>query len=511
METEQELLSPENNYSEMKLPTPPRTTKESLYIILLIIGFVLTLVGFWQSERLLWNRIPYATGSGWGNRSPIFRVSLYTVEEMQGMINTYFALYLIGNILIGGFAIFLYTDILRNIWTDKTKKLTGAFSIISGIIWIFGFWMFQSIKFIGQLPAIDEENQSGSEWIYGDLENISSKISNIGRIFQFIFLAFFILSLVMLILKRERKKDEYGLSFFQKTWDFIKGLGLNFPFYVILIMYLIFTLFPVYLAIKISISTVGEINTQSAPAKALQSLIINYSSVLFAESQDEAAFFTSFFYSAIIGLGTGILGLSIAVSAAYALARFDFTGNKLMTYMILATQMFPGMILLIPQYVIWTTLGLTYNSDAPNVVIFGVLLASATGATAYCTWMMKGYFETVPIDIEEAAIIDGASRLRIFLKIALPLVKSGIVAVLLFTLISSWQDFVLARTFIGQGKTQSTLPLLFYNYQNSSAPDIPTFFELVAPYSILVALPIVIVFMLMQKSLASGAVAGGIK
>ncbi|MCK5342120.1 MAG: carbohydrate ABC transporter permease, partial [Candidatus Heimdallarchaeota archaeon] len=288
---------------------------------------------------------------------------------------------------------------------------------------------------------------------------------------------------------------------------FILGIFQNIPFYIILLLYLLFTLIPVYLAIKVSISTVSDLSLQINPTEPFFALIQNYSSVLFTVSLDEPAFSSAFMNSIIIGIGTGVLGLSVSLTAAYALARIDFGGNKFITSLILATQMFPGLILLIPQYVIWTNLGLLER----DLVVFGLLLASASGAAAYCTWMMKGYFETIPIDIEEAAYIDGAGRFATFIKIAIPLAKAGIVAVLVFTFITSWQEFVLARTFIGETDPRATLPLLFYNYQNTAVPAAPVFYELLAPYAVIVALPIVIFFMLLQKQLAAGAVAGGVK
>jgi ABC-type glycerol-3-phosphate transport system permease component len=261
----------------------------------------------------------------------------------------------------------------------------------------------------------------------------------------------------------------------------------------------------VVITLKISISTFSGVRNSSL-SEPLRAFIANYSSVAFTVSIDETQFGSAFIRSISLGLGTGLVGLTISISAAYALARFKFKGNKFMTFFILSTQMFPGLILLIPQYLIWSNLGLLKE----DIVIFGVLLASSTGAMAYCTWMMKGYFKSVPIEIEEAAIIDGAGRFGTFTRIALPLVKSGIIAVLLFTFITSWQDFVLARIFISQ-ETKQTLPLLFYNFQDMTKADAPVYFDLVAPYSIMVALPVVIFFILLQKDLAAGAVAGSVK
>ncbi|MHA1719834.1 MAG: carbohydrate ABC transporter permease, partial [Promethearchaeota archaeon] len=333
-----------------------------------------------------------------------------------------------------------------------------------------------------------------------------NSLSTIGLITAIIFTIIFISSLSLLFIYREKKnvnqpkeKSTSGSAIF--------SIFKNAPFYIILILYLIFTLLPVYLAIKVSLSSALDIANNANPSDPWYSLILNYSSVMFSVSVDEPAFYTAFMNSIFIGLGTGLIGLLISVSAAYSLARFKFKGNSFMTYLILATQMFPGMILLIPQYVIWKNLGLLTDS----MKLYGVLLASSTGSVAYCTWMMKGYFQTVPVDIEEAAIIDGATRFKTFAKIALPLVKSGMVAVMIFTFLTSWQDFVLARTFIGETDPKATLPLLFYNFQNTAAPDIPVYYELLAPYSILVALPVVIFFMLLQKQLAAGAVAGSVK
>ena len=124
--------------------------------------------------------------------------------------------------------------------------------------------------------------------------------------------------------------------------------------------------------------------------------------------------------------------------------------------------------------------------------------------------MMRGYFETIPLDIEEAATIDGSSRIGNFTRIAFPLAKAGLVAVLIFTFISSWQDFVLARTFL-RDVNNLTLPLLAENFENSAVLDQSPYFELLAPYSILVALPVVIFFIFRQKDIAAGAVAGSVK
>ncbi|MFX1514141.1 MAG: carbohydrate ABC transporter permease, partial [Promethearchaeota archaeon] len=295
------------------------------------------------------------------------------------------------------------------------------------------------------------------------------------------------------------------------------------PFYLILAVYLLFTLAPVFITILVSISTSFGIDQGDYATKPIESFVLNYSSVLFARSVAEPAFTSAFINSLILGLGTAGLGIGISLTGGYALARFKFRGNKLATFVILSTQMFPGLILLIPQYLIWKELNLLNRDPFTfkladfsieteiSVVIIGVLIAYASGSVAYCTWMLKGYFETIPEEMEEAALIDGCDWFGAFWRIAVPLAKPGMVAVALFTFITAWNEFILARTFIREGEPQATLPLLLYNYQDLGAPDVPVYFALLAPYAILIATPIVIMFMLLQKQLAAGATAGGIK
>ncbi|MHA1745515.1 MAG: carbohydrate ABC transporter permease [Promethearchaeota archaeon] len=492
----------ELEYGSQLVIERPKTSMEHLILFLLIFGFIFMFACFWAIESILWNRVVYSTGSQWQNTQPIYLST--PLEELQSkLIANYIGLVFGVILMVIAFALLSYRIILKKNWNDKSKNPLIVLIICSGVVSILGFWLKGSILTIVTFPSI-RDGQSGSEWI-NDIASFSNSIALFGMIIGILFFVIFVICSILLFLYREKEevviKEDFSLK------KFFLGIIQNIPFYIILLLYLFFTLIPVYLALKVSISTVSDLSAEINPSDPFFALIQNYSSVLFTVSLDEPAFSSAFMNSIIIGIGTGILGLSVSLTAAYALARIDFGGNKFITSIILATQMFPGLILLIPQYVIWTNLGLLER----DVVVFGLLLASASGATAYCTWMMKGYFETIPIDIEEAAYIDGAGRFATFVKIAIPLAKAGIVAVLVFTFITSWQEFVLARTFIGETDPRATLPLLFYNYQNTAAPDAPVFYELLAPYAVIVALPIVIFFMLLQKQLAAGAVAGGVK
>lgn len=517
--------------NKLKLTKTEKIPWDFKYLIpsFMLFGFLLFSINFVKLEKILWNRVVYSSGSLWENASPIYENTDFPI--LIEMLEVSFYGILIGSSFVFIGCIFHISRLFSKKFDEFQDKAMIIISLLTSLfLSFFGFWLQNSIRIIAGLESEKVGGISGSEWIYGELGDYYEDLTLLGNI---VWITFSIIFLILVILyfyriyqqKRDKSlksgntknihgNNERSISFWGKLKQISFAFFGNLPFYAILILYLLFSIYPLYLTIKISVSTYYEINNALLPKSIIDSMILNYSSVIFATSEQAGSFLSAFKYSVFIGVGTGILGLTVSLTAAYALARFKFAGNKFLTFLILTTQMFPGMILLIPQYLIWDQLGLLDN----NVEIFGgfyivhigLLLASAGGATAYCTWMMKGYFETIPEDIEEAALIDGSSRFSTFIKIAIPLAKSGIVAVLVFTFLTAWQDFILAQTFISRQEI-STLPLLFYDYQDLNQPNAPIFYELLAPYAIMVAFPIVLFFMILQKQLAAGAVAGGIK
>jgi ABC-type glycerol-3-phosphate transport system permease component len=411
--------------------------------------------------------------------------------------------------------------LFRNNWFKTSRTFLLLMTLFSAVSAFMGFWQVNSIDVIENFPPY-AGTVSGFEWLRLDIPVFTTIIEIFSGICWISNLVIAAISIIIIIKfnKQFRNKDEdlrqlvetenqiilEKESMANRTKSIGKYILRNLPFYFILVLYLIFTLFPVYLAVRASLSTPYEINNALDPRKPLRNFIVNYSSVMFAVTVDQPSFQSALTNSIIIGFGTSLLGMALSLASAYGLARFKFRGKTFLTFVILSTQMFPGIILLIPQFIILSDLGLLEE----NFVILGLLLVMSTSSTAYVTWMMKGYFETIPEDIEEAAFIDGYGRFRTFIKIVIPLAKSGIVAVMVFTFLSAWQEFVLARTFI-QDFRYSTLPLLFFKYQNLNAPDNPTFYELLSPYSILVAAPVVAFYLVLQKQLVSGAIAGSVK
>lgn len=203
--------------------------------------------------------------------------------------------------------------------------------------------------------------------------------------------------------------------------------------------------------------------------------------------------------SAFVALATTVVGLALACTAAYALSRFRFTGRRTALSTFLAVQMFPGTLLLMPLYVILHSMGLL-NS------LFGLVLVYATTAIPFCVWTLKGYFDSLPRELEEAARLDGASTWTVFFKIMLPLARPGLAVTGLFSFMTAWNEFILASTFLTDD-TSYTLPVLLKSAVGRYSADWGVF----AAGAILTSLPVMGLFYFLQRYLVGGLTAGSVK
>jgi arabinogalactan oligomer/maltooligosaccharide transport system permease protein len=204
--------------------------------------------------------------------------------------------------------------------------------------------------------------------------------------------------------------------------------------------------------------------------------------------------------SALISLGTTVLGVFLACTAAYAFSRFRFPGRQLGLLTFLVVQMFPATLLIIPLYVILSRLGLLNSAG-------GLMLVYATTAIPFCVWMLKGYFDTIPRELEEAALIDGASRFKIFYLIILPLARPAIAVTALFSFMTAWNEYIMAATFLNQ-ETAYTLPVLLKSYVGQRGS---TEWGSFAAGAIVVSIPVIALFYALQRNLVAGLTAGGVK
>jgi arabinogalactan oligomer/maltooligosaccharide transport system permease protein len=220
----------------------------------------------------------------------------------------------------------------------------------------------------------------------------------------------------------------------------------------------------------------------------------------FADVWNDQPFGRWLLNSVIVSLMTTVLGVFLACTAAYAFSRFRFPGRGTGMLMFLVSQMFPGTLMLIPLFIIivkWLNLGNTF---------WGLVIVYATTAIPFCVWMLKGYFDTIPYDIEESAIIDGASRQTIFIRIILPLAKPAIAITALFSFMTAWNEFILASVFM-EAESNYTAPVGLRFFVGGFSSQWGFF----AAGSVIVSLPVVILFLYLQKYLVSGLTAGSVK
>ncbi len=194
-----------------------------------------------------------------------------------------------------------------------------------------------------------------------------------------------------------------------------------------------------------------------------------------------------------------ITGVVLASIGGYAFSRFRFVGRNATMLAILTTQMFPATMLLLPLYILIAKLGLinTY---------FGLMVFYTSTALPFCVWQMKGFYDTIPASLEEAARIDGCSRAEAYWRVILPLALPGLVITALFSFMAAWSEYIVAAQ-VMQDEEMFTLPLGLKSFQASMS----TQWGLYAAASILVSLPVVIVFLMLSKFLVSGLTLGSVK
>ncbi|MDA3863614.1 MAG: sugar ABC transporter permease [Deltaproteobacteria bacterium] len=269
--------------------------------------------------------------------------------------------------------------------------------------------------------------------------------------------------------------------------------------HLFLIIFTLATLYPVMMVIRKSFSPGNTFQRSLNPIPEKVTLQHYEDVITKTDSSGRFLFFRQLLNSIVVALVTTIIGLFLASTAAYAFSRFRFAGRGIGLNMFLIVQMFPATLLMIPLYVIMDKLNLL-NSIA------GLVLVYSTTAIPFCVWMLKGYFDTIPREIEEAAWIDGATRFGMFWRVVLPLSKPALAVTALFSFMTAWNEYILAETFLNE-ETAYTLPVMLQHYVGSYSTSWGKF----AAGSVMVSLPVMFIFYILQKNLVSGLTAGGVK
>jgi arabinogalactan oligomer/maltooligosaccharide transport system permease protein len=220
----------------------------------------------------------------------------------------------------------------------------------------------------------------------------------------------------------------------------------------------------------------------------------NYKHVLF-----DTSFPNWFLNSLVVAAFTMVIGISMSASAGYALSRFNFPGKRGLMWVFLLTQMFPVAILIVPIYTIMANLGLI-NTKASLVIAY------CTVAVPFCAWMMRGYFDTIPRELDEAAALDGLGPFGTFYKVILPLARPGLAVTAFYTFLTAWGEVAYAIAFL-QTENKLTLGAGLQQF----VPQFNAQWESLTAAAVLVTIPAGIVFFFAQKHLVAGLTAGGTK
>ncbi|HWB31224.1 MAG TPA: carbohydrate ABC transporter permease [Vicinamibacterales bacterium] len=206
-----------------------------------------------------------------------------------------------------------------------------------------------------------------------------------------------------------------------------------------------------------------------------------------------------FLNSIVISLGSTAIALVLAIFASYGFARFRFRGRRAAQAFVLVGQLLPTAAIVVPLFVILQTLGLV-NTYLGLILVYTIL------TLPLAVWMLTSYFRAIPVELEEAAIMDGASRLAILFRITLPLSLPGIVAVVVYAFVTTWNEFIFALVF-AQDASVKTLPIGIAEFMGEFTTD----WGAVMAASLIMTLPIVIAFLLLQRLFVGGLAAGAIK
>lgn len=203
--------------------------------------------------------------------------------------------------------------------------------------------------------------------------------------------------------------------------------------------------------------------------------------------------------SVVVAGATVVIGLLLAIFAGYALSRYRFRGSNALMLFILSSQMFPTVLLLIGIYIIFR----------PHLLnnLAGLVLAYMSFALPFSIWMMKGYLDTIPLEMEEAGLIDGCSRLQVLFKITLPLLAPAVVSVGVFNFLVAWSELMFALTMTTSDTVRTFPPGLIIRY----AGQYQSLYNEMMAGSVLVTLPVIVLFVLLQRYVVEGMTLGAVK
>ncbi len=268
--------------------------------------------------------------------------------------------------------------------------------------------------------------------------------------------------------------------------------------WVLIAFFVLITAFPFYWMLSLSVRPMADVTqnpTRLIPtAEQLGNLIPYYTEVLV-----DYNFLNYIGNSALLSIITVTLTLFLAIPGAYAVTRLEFSGRDVFSWGILLVYMFPAIVIGVPLFVVYTQLG--WRGSIPAIIV--VYLSSTLPVALY---MLRSYFQTIPKELEEAALIDGCSRLKTIRIIIIPLSTPAIASVALYTFMIAWNEFLFALLFLLETPASWTLPL---GLQQLDTQEVPK--TLLMAGSVIITIPIIVLFFFFERFLTQGLTAGAVK
>ena len=289
------------------------------------------------------------------------------------------------------------------------------------------------------------------------------------------------------------------------SWFFYRSRG-DSPFktlliHATLIIACIIAVYPVLRVITISLRPNDTLLTTSLRIIPENATLDNYKEVLYGsvEKHHKSDFFLWLWNSISVVSVTSVISVILAAVSAYAFSRFRFRGREAGLIFLLTTQMIPAGMLLLPLFIMIAKLKMINTS-------LGLIIAYAVTSVPLTIWTLKGYYDTIPVDLEEAALIDGANRFTVFTSIILPLSTPALAIAFLFSFMGGWSEYLVARVVL-QKNDIFTWPLGIFTY----AQDFTVSWGKFSAASVLIAVPVMILFLYSSKWLISGLTLGSVK
>lgn len=268
--------------------------------------------------------------------------------------------------------------------------------------------------------------------------------------------------------------------------------------WVVVVFLTLFTAVPLYVMITSSVKPLSDVQG------AFTWWPTNITFQPFIDMWSTVPLLSYFVNSVIVSSAATVLSLIIAVFAAYAVSRYRFKGRSVFTTTVLSTQMFPGVLFLLPLFLIFVNINQAVGIQLVGTR-WGLVITYLTFALPFAIWMLAGYFDGIPRELDEAAMVDGSGTMGALWHVVLPAARPGLIAVAIYSFMTSWGEVLFASVMTTDENRTLAVGLQLYSTQTN------VYWNQIMAASLVVSIPIVVAFLLLQRNFVAGLTAGAVK